>query len=418
MKRRGDGSQVLSIIGNRFKLMLRNRLFILLCILLPLTFSIMVDRIFEKTNLYEAVPIAVIDRDGSPLSQKIVEDIKDNPALDLHTIEENEIEGYLSKERVQAVYVFKSGFEENIQKGQYEDIVSVYAVPGSITAMGVSDIIAGEIIPSICQYKVINAAEGLLPSEERQRIIEGINMRIEEYQSDHTFKLPVLVDTRTPQWTGDQSEEDNKDNGDTFSVSIGLGLIIIFTTIFMLTGCSNIIKERENKVRNRIKTAGVASGKLLIADILAVALAGIIITVFQFIMMHTVLKGVSFQGLVAIALLMLVYTLAAATMLNLVASIFPRHISFQSFMPIVILVMGILSGCIWSLEMMPAALGKLAAFMPTYWVHDGLAQIILYGGGIHGILYNLAVLLAMAGAAAVLRQLLGQFLRQVPHEVP
>jgi ABC-2 type transport system permease protein len=388
-----DGSQVFTIAANRFRLMLRNRLFIVLCILLPLFFSLMVNRIFAKSNLYESVPIAVIDQDNSKLSKKVIADIKENPSIYLETIEDDEIEEYISKEKVQAVYIFKKGLEEHIQKGRYEEIISVYTVPGSLTAMGISDIIAGEIIPSICEYKVINASENLLPAEERQKIIEGISTRIEKYHLEEDFNLPVLVDTRTPKSTGVQ-EEGNKD---TFSMSIGLGLIIVFSTIFMLTGCSTIIKERENKVRNRIKTAGVTPLRLLTADILAVTFAGMLITLLQFIMMYPVLEGVAFNGLAAITILTAAYTLTAATMLILFSAIFPTHISFQSFMPIVILVMGIVSGCIWSLEMMPAAVSRLSAFMPTYWAHGGLTEIILYGGNPGSVVYNLAMLLIMSG---------------------
>ena len=388
-----DGSQVFIIATNRFRIMARNRLFILLCIVLPLLFSVMVNRIFAKSSLYDSVPIAVIDLDNSVLSQRVMGDIKKNPTIDMQVIAEGEIEEYISKEKVQAVYVFEQGMEASIKAGEYDEIISVYIVPGSLTAMGISDIIAGEIIPAICEYKVINTAQKLLPEEEKGRIVEGISSRIEALQLDKNFEMPVIVDMRTPLTDKSAAIEEDKN---VFSTSIGLGLIIIFSTLFMLTGSSIIIKERESKVRSRIKTAGVTPLKLLAADLLSLTSAGILIILLQFIMMYTVFKKVSVQGLIIAFLVMIVYALTAASMLILFSAIFKKHISFQSFMPIVILLMGILSGCIWSLEMMPTAIGRFALFMPSYWAHSGLSEIILYQGSIQTIMMNLVMLFTIA----------------------
>lgn len=396
-----DGSQVFIIIGNRFRLMWRNRLFILLCILLPLFFSLVVNRIFAKSSLYDSVPIAVIDLDNSILSQEVIENIKKNSSIDLKVIGEGDIENYISKEKVQAVYVFEQGMEADIQSGKYDEIISVYAVPGSLTAMGVSDIIAGEIIPAVCEYKVINAAEKLLPEEEREKIIEGISKRIKELQGNENFVLPVIADMRTP-----MKEKVSEEEKDVFSTSIGLGLIIIFSTLFMLTGSSIIIKERENSVRNRIRAVGIAPFRLLAADILSLTSAGMIITVLQFLMMYTAFEKVSAEGLLAAFLVMLSYAFTASGMLLLASTVIKKRISFQSFMPVIILIIGILSGCIWSLEMMPSVIGRIAVFIPPYWAHAGLLELVLYQGRLLGILPNLAVLSIISGMLIFLSYML------------
>lgn len=119
----GDGSQnftkvkfskfqVLPIVKNRLRLMYRNKLFILLCILLPLFFSILVNKIFQKKTFYEGVPIAIIDRDQSQFSAEIIESIKNNKAISVESIKEGDIEEYISKEKVQAVYIFEEGMEK------------------------------------------------------------------------------------------------------------------------------------------------------------------------------------------------------------------------------------------------------------------------------------------------------------------
>ena len=79
-------SQVLPIVKNRLRLMYRNKLFILLCILLPLFFSMLVNKIFQKKTFYQGVPIGVIDRDESEFSSEIIKKIGANSAISMKTI--------------------------------------------------------------------------------------------------------------------------------------------------------------------------------------------------------------------------------------------------------------------------------------------------------------------------------------------
>ncbi|MDP4090142.1 MAG: ABC transporter permease [Bacillota bacterium] len=381
-------STTLIIAANRFRLMTRNKVLILLCLLLPLMFSLMVNRIFAKSSLYDSIPMAIIDKDNSETSQNIVSNIRKNKTIHLEVIRERDIENYISKEKVQAVYILKEGMEKSIQAGNYNNLVSVYAVPGSITAMGISDIIAGEIVPYICESKLENGASSMLKGVSREDIKKGIMKEISKLMEDQDYELPVRIEMKTPE----RSSEEDTQKGDIFSAEIGLGMILMFSTIFMLAGCSTIIKERENRIRSRIKVSGVSPFSLLVADIAAVSAAGAIITLLQFVMLYGVLKGSTAGTIASVSAACIVYILCAAALLIFLAAVFKSHITFQSFMPVVILVMGILSGCIWSVEMMPAAMEKVSAFIPTYWAHKALTEVIMYGGGFGSIVKGLEIL--------------------------
>lgn len=384
-------SKVLIIASARFKLMARNKVLLILCVLLPLLFSLMVNRIFAKSSLYDSIPIAVIDEDNSKTSQAILSSLKGNKAIHLEVIAEKNIESYISREKVQAVYIFKKDMEKEIENGRYDNLISVYAVPGSITAMGISDIIAGEIVPYLCESKIINGASSQVRNVSRDEIKKSLQLQLQSLKEDPDFELPVKIDMRTPE----KAAEDSSLKGDIFSTQIGLGLIIMFSTIFMLGGCSTIIKERENKVRSRIRASGAAPFTMLLADLIAVAGAGIIITLLQFIMLHKVFSSSSSGTVALMTLVCIIYIFCAAAMLILMASIFKNHVSFQSFMPVVILMMGILSGCIWSVEMMPKAMENISALIPSYWAHRELTEILLYGGGMNSIASGLGILMLM-----------------------
>ncbi len=387
-------SKFLSIVGNRFKLMLRNKVLIVLCLLLPLMFSFMVNKIFAKSALYDSIPIGIIDEDNSKTSKKILLELKNNSAISIEVLKQGDIEGYISREKVQAVYILKRGMESKLENGDYEGLISVYAVPGSITAMGISDIIAGEIIPYICQGKLVNGASQLLKNSDKAEIKKSIVLQLEKLKDNADYKLPVDITMKSP----DKSVEVVKQKGDNYSIQIGIGMIIMFSTIFMLAGCSTIIKERENKVRSRILVSGISTLSLLCADMTAVAAAGLLITFLQFALMFKVLIGLSVIAITLVFIVNFIYILCIAVMLIVIAAIFKSHISFQSFMPAVVLLMAIVSGCIWSMEMMPQAMDKISKFIPSYWAHNALTEIILYKGSFGSVKGSIAVMAIMLTA--------------------
>lgn len=387
-------SKILSIAANRFKLMLRNKVLIVLCLLLPLMFSFLVNKIFAKSALYDSIPIGIIDEDDSETSKKILLELKNNSTISMEVLKERDIEGYISKEKVQAVYILKKGMESKLENGDYDGLISVYAVPGSITAMGISDIIAGEIIPYICQGKLVNGASQLLKNSDKAEIKKSIVLQLEKLEDNADYKLPVNIAVKSP----DKSVEVVKQKGDSYSIQIGIGMIIMFSTIFMLAGCSTIIKERENNVRSRILVSGIPPLDLLCADMTAVATAGLLITFLQFALMSKILIGLPYMAIILVMSVSFIYILCTAVMLILIASIFRSHISFQSFMPVVVLLMGILSGCIWSVEMMPQAMEKVSKCIPSFWAHNALTEIVLYRGSFGSVKGSIAVMAIMLTA--------------------
>ena len=61
------------------------------------------------------------------------------------------------------------------------------------------------------------------------------------------------------------------------------------------------------------------------------------------------------------------------------------------------MVMALLGGCWYPLELFPAAVQNIVKIFPTTWAMQGLLDLVLRGGGLVDILPESAVLLGFAG---------------------
>ncbi|MDT8716121.1 ABC transporter permease [Clostridium sp. 19966] len=381
---------ILKLASNRLRLAFKSRVFIIICIVLPLMFSVLAGKIFVRSSLYDGVPIGVIDEDHSGMSQKIVDGISKNKALICCRIEYKDIKPLLDREKVQAVYIINKGFEKNIENGQYEEAVSVYSVPGSITAMGISDIIAGEIMPYITKYRAVKYAASILKHESAKDIETNVEKNIERYAEDSDFNMEIQVQLKNP-----DTKSDADVNKDLFSSNMALGMIVIFLMLFTLQGCSSIIYERTSGVRRRIIASGISTFKVLLGDMLGLFALGTVFMMIEFVFIAYVLKVYSMRTIFSGFLITLPYILALSAFMMFMAHIFNSQVAFQSFMPVIVLIMGILSGCLWSLELLPKNIVLLSKLTPSYFAQNSLANILIYKNMPSSCLFNILILLLM-----------------------
>jgi ABC-2 type transport system permease protein len=60
------------------------------------------------------------------------------------------------------------------------------------------------------------------------------------------------------------------------------------------------------------------------------------------------------------------------------------------------MVMALLGGCWWPLELFPEGLQQAVRVLPTTWAMDGLTDLTMRGGGLADVWLNAAVLVGFA----------------------
>ncbi|MBZ9685477.1 ABC transporter permease [Clostridium estertheticum] len=378
------------LISTKMKLIMRKKILILLSILAPLIALMFVDSIFTRPSFFNKVPIAVIDEDNSVTSKRIVAELSNSSSLKCTVIKKTDINKNLNDNFVQGVYILNSGLEENIEKQKFDKLVTVHYLPHNVFAPGITDVIASQLLYYVCAVKSASTGEESMSKNDDIKVYDDIIMYNLNHIDDPNFNLPLKINSISP---NTKVENTAITKGDIVSKQFSLGMVIILSTLFLLSGCATIMKTRSSGVYKRIKVAGVPYSYLLLSDVISIMLSGSFVVLLQFSFLYKVMDMQDAQIFGLVILSCLIYMFCMSNFFVLLTRIFKSHISFQSIMPVFILFMGLLSGCLWSMELMPQKIIPVAHLMPTYWIHNAITNLILYNGNIGDITLNLIFLI-------------------------
>lgn len=379
----------------RAKILMRKRLLLVLCLVLPIIFYFIISEIFVQSDVYNKIPVVLIDEDNTETSRQITDKLKNNDSLRCYDENMDKALKGLEDGKVEGVYVFKKGLELGVKNGSIGNLVDVYYLPQNTAAVGLTDMVAGEIIPVVCFSKAGTLGEELYKQYKNNSaniIKENIINYAESLEGDKTYKLPILFNTSR---TKDISEIQNKFNRSDLGRRSVLGMLVLFNTLFILSSYSNIMSEKTNKVYTRIKATGVSRISILCADILGIMIVCFFIGVLQITMLYPIFKFKGVGTVLSIMIIYLFYSYCIASMLILFTKIFKNFVSLQSFIPQFAFFIALLGGCLLGIELIPKNIRPLSMIMPTYWANDALTKIILQNGNVTTIFLNLIVIMAM-----------------------
>ena len=85
-------------------------------------------------------------------------------------------------------------------------------------------------------------------------------------------------------------------------------------------------------------------------------------------------------------------------MLICFTNIFKNIISIQGFVPIFTFFMGLISGCLLGIELIPRNIRFMSYLMPAYFANDAITKVILYKYGFKSIIFDSIILLTASGS--------------------
>jgi len=98
----------------------------------------------------------------------------------------------------------------------------------------------------------------------------------------------------------------------------------------------------------------------------------------------------------ALALVMVTFALAAAALGTTLGTFIKTESQANGLSTLLGMVMALMGGCWYPLEMFPAFAQTLVKALPTTWAMQGMLEIVLRGGGMAEVLPDAAVLLGFA----------------------
>lgn len=178
------------------------------------------------------------------------------------------------------------------------------------------------------------------------------------------------------------------------------GNIVMYLMMNLLIfGGVSIAKARQNGLIRRLACHPLTRTRLIAGKIYGLMLLGGVQTTV-FLLAGRFLFGVHFGShLVAILLLLLLYTWVAASLGVLIGSILHTEDKVVGLCVMIALLLGALGGCWWPTEIGPPILHTIAQCLPSGWALAALHQLISFGGGFSEVARPMVLLMMFGGAA-------------------
>jgi hypothetical protein len=200
----------------------------------------------NTSNEKSSVPIGVIDNDHSSMSQELVQSLKSVDTFYVYEKDWQSIYRMLKKDMVDAVFVIKEGYEEQVRSGDSQKLVELYYLSGNNIAVILSDIVAGEMMSEICYNQALNIFRTYeLSDQTHEKFEQYAKDLVDANEFEFKFDMKVVD-------TGNQNEEVDVTNRMMYQ-QILVGFIAIIISFAVLFASLSIVKDAENAIQRRFR---------------------------------------------------------------------------------------------------------------------------------------------------------------------
>lgn len=368
-----------------------DRMEILFFIILPVVFTFLLSGGGSQGG-DAAIPLLVVDEDGSQLSSELVAALQDNRAINPQVVSAGEAKKAFTDRSAPAWVTIQKRFEASLLARE-EGHLDLRKAPNNLSADAAEQAVhaAASLVD-----RALGVAHSSVAEAERMGGFESQQER-EDYfiQSLEAAKgafssAPKLVEVTQPEAMGSTSYDP------VAQASTGQLVTWVFIPLLGISGLFAI--ERNQKTLGRLLTTPTLKSTFLMGTItgqLGVAIVQMAILIGFGTFFLEVQWGRSPAGLVVMVLSFGLAAVALGTMLGT----FVRTEKQASNLSIMLgMVMALLGGCWYPLELFPQGLQTAVKVLPTTWAMKGFTDVVLRGHGLVEILPTAGVLLGFAVA--------------------
>jgi ABC-2 type transport system permease protein len=359
-------------------------------LILPIVFTFILAGGTVAPQGDNRIRLAVVDQANTALSSDLVAAIDKSESIrpDVMTLEK--AESQFSQRNVSAVLVIPSGFDQlSLQEGKAElELRQQPNNTNSIVAQQAMLAVIGRVSSAVdIAAKSTAEAEKIRPFEseaDRQTYFDAALAEAQKLMDESPDRLSV-----TKANSPDQIEYDPRTNS-------SAGQLI--TWVFIpLIGLSEIFAfERQKGTLRRVLTTPTRKGTYLLGTILGQVLIALVQMVLLIGFGMLVMKVNWGNDLLGLTVMLLAGALAAAALGTMLGTFVKSAAQANGLSVMIGMVMALLGGCWYPLELFPKVIQNAVKVLPTTWAMNGLLDLTLRGQGLVAILPEAGVLMGFA----------------------
>ena len=272
-------TDIFNIIQLRVKLLVRNKLLVIMTLLFFVVATFTISTFFTSAKDSSTIPIGIVDMDNSSHSKMMIANLKQNDLLKVTVIDHNlshrnennkyykkEIINRLKKKEINAAFVIKEGFGENIENNNFENIIDDYYVSNQKYAKIISDIVLSSILDDVCYHYSQNKYYSLQNKLNKVYTKEQYKKKITKIYDTNEDSIGFDFDVVNVK--DNKSVNDNM-NSELIYREVVIGITALIIMILCLLVGNLIVDDYKNKVLYRSYITNMSSSTRLLGDILS-----------------------------------------------------------------------------------------------------------------------------------------------------
>lgn len=359
----------------RLRLIFRNMSIKILVILMLLIFGTLIGSLYQNEMSSTQIKMGYVDLSQSNFSRQVIKNIHGNELLDpVETTLKAGIDKVKNSE-IEVLFVIKKDAEQKVIEGDFEELMDLYYISGNYLPPMIGDVVVGEMFEEISLRTALNMLRDLESKHPNQELLLQ-----EAYQHGQELgqnkKENYYVTIEVINLTTQQRVSAEKINHQILYKQMILGIILCFLLFFLLFAATNIVKDEENKMTEKIALSKTTRPLIVISEYLSVLIPTTIIAFLCALISAS--YSSDFMGtLIKELLALFFYSCTSSALILLLAKCFKNVASFVVIGATFILVLGIISGCFFNIDLTISLIKSIALYTPTYQTLTQLMSIIV-----------------------------------------
>lgn len=357
-------------------------------LVLPMVFMLLIGGSTGPSG-DERVKLYFVDNARSSLSAALLGELEKSTSVNVIVEESAAALSDFEERKVAAVLIVPSNFTLDTLQSKHSEL-ELRLLPNNMNAVIAEQAVQAVLGRVSSSVDIANAsvaqAEKINQFKDftaREAFFESSLARAQELQAAAPVRL-----TESVGFTQDQIQYDPKLNS-----AAGQMLTWVFIPLVGLSAM--FAYERQKGTLRRLLSTPTRKTTYLLGTILGQVLTALV-QLAVLILFSTLVMKVNWGDLPALAMVLVAFTLCASTLGTMVGTIVKSEGQANGLSIMIGMVMAMMGGCWYPIELFPQVVRTAAKALPTTWAMQGVLDVALRGQAVSGITLEVLALLGFA----------------------
>lgn len=394
--------QALTVARLQMRLVSKSVPLMTVMLAMPLLFTLVLGMLMggntgTGTATGHAYPVAVIDKDGTFASQRLIEVLQGEKNLRLQPNAEGDLKKLFADKRIDSALIIPGAFQAAVATGANPE-VQLVAPPGGNLQVGVGPVVRRAAAQVAEDYRLAlqvseassSSSAGASSGDAGASTSDaGVREAYARIARDRQAQ-PVSVSQEPVKRPSARHQSGNYSLGE-----YALGFAVTFIMIMIFTMAGAILQERQMGTWGRLLTTPASRASLITGYLISFFLTGML----QFVLLlgaSTLLFHIQWGPLLPLLAMAAAFVLCSAGMGLFLAGIVRTPEQQGAIGTLLVTATSMLGGVYWPLDFVSNTMRHIGYLTPQAWAMDGFREVVLRGGSWSGLVWPLTVLLLFA----------------------